>query len=289
MTAGRPVKARAILTAFSTASAPVLKKIAFLSAFSGATSQRRSARRRYDSYITTWKDVWVARSSWARTASMTWGWAWPTFITPMPPTKSTNRRPLTSQSSEPLACPATRGWAVLMPLGTYFARSSVSSASRDCFSTLTGPFKQIRSATVEAVDAAVERLWPRRRAAGTVLGGGITNHNFKVEVDVAAYVLRMGGAKTGLLGIDRAVEHAASLRAEEIGIGPPVADFVASEGWLVTRFIDGRPIAVEEMRSASTLPRIAEALRKLHSARAIPGRFDSFRVVDTYREEAEAN
>jgi thiamine kinase-like enzyme len=122
-----------------------------------------------------------------------------------------------------------------------------------------------------------------------VLGGGITNHNFKIEVDGAAYVLRMGGAKTGLLGIDRAVEHAASLRAEEIGIGPPVADFVASEGWLVTRFIDGRPIAVDEMRSASTLPRVAEALRRLHSARAIPGRFDSFAVVDTYRAEAEAN
>ena len=142
---------------------------------------------------------------------------------------------------------------------------------------------------MEGTAAAVERLWPGRLASVTVLGGGITNHNFKVEVDGNAYVLRMGGAKTGLLGIDRAVEHAASLRAEEIGIGPPVADFVASEGWLVTRFIDGRPIAVEEMRSASTLPRIAEALRKLHSARAIPGRFDSFRVVDTYREEAEAN
>ena len=123
----------------------------------------------------------------------------------------------------------------------------------------------------------------------TVLGGGITNHNFKVEVDGAAYVLRMGGAKTGLLGIDRAVEHAASLRAEEIGIGPPVADFVASEGWLVTRFIDGRPIAVEEMRSASTLPRVADALRRLHAARAIPGRFDSFAVVEAYRAEAEAN
>jgi len=142
---------------------------------------------------------------------------------------------------------------------------------------------------VEGVDAAVERLWPGRRASVTVLGGGITNHNFKVEVDGAAYVLRMGGAKTGLLGIDRAVEHAASLRAEEIGIGPPVADFVASEGWLVTRFIEGRPIVVDEMRSASTLPRVAEALRKLHLARAIPGRFDSFAVVDDYRAEAEAN
>ena len=142
---------------------------------------------------------------------------------------------------------------------------------------------------MEGVAGAVERLWPGRPAKVAVLGGGITNHNFKIEVDGAAYVLRMGGAKTGLLGIDRAVEHAASLRAEEIGIGPPVADFVASEGWLVTRFIDGRPIAVEEMRGASTLPRVAEALRKLHSARAIPGRFDSYAVVDSYRAEAEAN
>ena len=142
---------------------------------------------------------------------------------------------------------------------------------------------------MEVATAAVERLWPGRRANVTVLGGGITNHNFKIEVDGAAYVLRMGGAKTGLLGIDRAVEHAASLRAEEIGIGPPVADFIASEGWLVTRFIEGRPIAVEEMSSAATLPRVAEVLRRLHSARAIPGRFDSFEVVDSYLAEAEAN
>jgi thiamine kinase-like enzyme len=43
------------------------------------------------------------------------------------------------------------------------------------------------------------------------------------------------------------------------------------------------------MRSPATLPRVAEALRRLHSARAIPGRFDSFAVVDDYRAEAEAN
>ena len=142
---------------------------------------------------------------------------------------------------------------------------------------------------MEGVGAAVERLWPGRPATVTVLGGGITNHNFKIEVDGAAYVLRMGGAKTGLLGIDRAIEHAASLRAEEIGVGPPVADFVASEGWLVTRFIEGRPIPLEEMRSPSTLSRVAGALRTLHSARAIPGRFDAHAVVDVYRAEAESN
>ena len=121
-----------------------------------------------------------------------------------------------------------------------------------------------------------------------MLSGGITNLNYKVEVDGAAYVLRMGGAKTGLLGIDRAVEHAASLRAEEIGIGPAVVDFVPSEGWLVARFIDGRPIPPQDMRSPAMLSRVAAALRKLHSAAAIPGRFDAHGVVDEYRAEAES-
>jgi thiamine kinase-like enzyme len=121
-----------------------------------------------------------------------------------------------------------------------------------------------------------------------MLSGGITNLNFKVEVDGASYVLRMGGAKTGLLGIDRSVEHAASLRAEEIGVGPAVVDFVPSEGWLVARFIDGRAIPLKEMRSPEMMRRIVEALKKLHSAAAIPGRFDAHAVVDEYRAEAES-
>ena len=121
------------------------------------------------------------------------------------------------------------------------------------------------------------------------LGGGITNRNYKIEVDGAAYVLRMGGAQTGLLGIDRAVEHAASLRAEEIGVGPAVVAFVQSEGWLVTRFIAGQPLSPDEIRTPAVLRRVAGALRKIHDAAAIPGRFDAHAVVDLYRAEAEAH
>ncbi len=120
------------------------------------------------------------------------------------------------------------------------------------------------------------------------LDGGITNRNFKVIVDGSSYVLRMGGVRTELLGIDRAVEHAASLRAEEIGIGPAVVAFVQSEGWLVTRFIDGRRIPPVEMREPKELGRVAAALRKIHSAPAIPGRFDAHAVVDDYRAKAES-
>jgi thiamine kinase-like enzyme len=43
------------------------------------------------------------------------------------------------------------------------------------------------------------------------------------------------------------------------------------------------------MRTSTVLPRVAEALRKLHSAAAIPGRFDAHAVVQDYRAEAEAN
>ncbi len=143
---------------------------------------------------------------------------------------------------------------------------------------------------MEAVSAAVSRLWPGVGSATIQeLGGGITNRNFKVVVDGSAYVLRMGGAKTSLLGIDRSAEHAAGVRAFELGVGPEVVAFVPDEGWLVCRFIEGREISLAEMRRPSTLARVASALRTLHDSPPIPGRFDAWAVVDAYRATAEAH
>jgi thiamine kinase-like enzyme len=141
---------------------------------------------------------------------------------------------------------------------------------------------------VEAA-AAVQRLWPGRQARVADLSGGITNRNFKVDVDGASYVLRMGGQRTDLLGIDRVTEHAASVRAAEIGVGPQVFAFVESEGWLVTHFIAGRTPTPEEIRTPSGVARVAEVLRRIHGAAPIPGRFDAHLVVEEYRVEAEAH
>jgi len=142
---------------------------------------------------------------------------------------------------------------------------------------------------VDAASAAVERLWPGRGALIEELGGGITNRNYKVTVGDEVYVLRMGGAKTSLLGIDRGVEHAAAMRAFEVGIGPEVVAYVAAEGWLVARFIDGAPVPPESMRAEPALTRVAIALRSFHDADEIPGRFDAWGVVDAYRAMAEAH
>ena len=144
-----------------------------------------------------------------------------------------------------------------------------------------------RALTRGCAPAAVERLWPGRDAQIAALSGGITNRNYRVDVDGASFVLRVGGNDTDLLGIDRGVEHAASLRAAEVGVGPEVVAFVEPEGWLVTRFIDGRPMPPEEIRTPAGIRRVAAVLRKIHEAAAIPGRFDAHAVVDQYRDEAE--
>jgi thiamine kinase-like enzyme len=134
--------------------------------------------------------------------------------------------------------------------------------------------------------AQVERVWPGRGARFERLGGGITNHNLKIEIDGKAFVLRVVGKETNLLGIDRSVELAATEAAAALGIGPEVVEFVEPEGWLVTRFIEGDTPPVERMCEPEMLERVATALRAFHESPPIPGRFDSFRVVETYRETA---
>ena len=142
---------------------------------------------------------------------------------------------------------------------------------------------------MEGARAAVERLWPGRRATVEELGGGITNRNYKITVENEVFVLRMGGAKTELLGIDRAVEFAAGKRAFEVGVGPEVVHFEPAEGWLVSRFVAGRSISLDEMRSPSTLTRVAFAMRAFHDASPIPGGFNALATVDSYRATAEAH
>jgi thiamine kinase-like enzyme len=130
--------------------------------------------------------------------------------------------------------------------------------------------------------AAVERVWPGRGASFEVLGGGITNHNLKVVLDGEAYVLRITGRDTDLLGIDRRTEHEATRAAAVVGVGPEVVAFVEPEGWLVTRFIEGWIPAPEELRRPASLRRVGETLRLVHAGPSLPSRFDSFRVVEDY-------
>jgi len=135
------------------------------------------------------------------------------------------------------------------------------------------------------VGRLAERLWPGLAVRVETLGGGLTNHNFKVTAgDAEAYVLRVSGKDTDLLGIDRRHEHGAALVAARLGIGPEVVAFLEEEQCLVTRFVDGDPIAPEAVRLPDTIARVGRRLRILHDGPPVPGSFDAFRVVEAYRD-----
>jgi thiamine kinase-like enzyme len=131
------------------------------------------------------------------------------------------------------------------------------------------------------IETIVERVWPGGVESLEPLGGGITNHNFKVCAAGECFVLRVGGNDTRLLGIDRKVEYEASRAAWALGIAPEVVSYLEPEGYLVTRFAEGESGGV-------TVPEAAALLARLHAGPAIPGSFDPFRVVEAYAATARA-
>ncbi len=124
----------------------------------------------------------------------------------------------------------------------------------------------------------------------TALSGGITNRNFLVDAAGTSerWVIRLAGNDTYLLGISREVEHAATVAAAGVGVGPEVTAFIRPEGYLVTRFIVGLPVSDEAVRRPETLRRVADSLRRIHDGPAIPGLFIPLRIAEAYRGLAEA-
>ena len=116
----------------------------------------------------------------------------------------------------------------------------------------------------------------------TPLSGGITNRNYRINVGGEAFVLRIAGADTELLGINRAYEYEANLAAGRLGIAPQVYYFIQPEGYLVTRFIIGRPIPPDEICLPENIRRVAEAVRKIHCMPEIPGSFNAFNIIREY-------
>jgi thiamine kinase-like enzyme len=124
----------------------------------------------------------------------------------------------------------------------------------------------------------------------TALSGGITNRNYLISAPGLPdrYVLRLAGNDTHLLGISREVEHAATVAAAGVGVGPEVAGFIRPEGYLVTKFIVGVPVDDAAVHRPETLRRVADSVRRVHDGPAIPGLFIPYRIVEAYRALALA-
>jgi thiamine kinase-like enzyme len=122
------------------------------------------------------------------------------------------------------------------------------------------------------------------------LTGGITNRNYRVDVNSESFVLRMSGKNTDLLGIHRPTEREANIFAAALGIAAEVVYFIEPEGYLVTRFVDGVPIPVETMGEENWLAQVARSLHRFHTqAPALENTFDIFQVIASLTRVAREN
>jgi len=139
------------------------------------------------------------------------------------------------------------------------------------------------------VQALIARV-PQWRGSDVVvrpLPGGITNQNFVATVDEREYVVRVPGHRTELLGIDRANEVEAAVRAAELGIAPPVLGELPGVGTLITELMPGHHIDAHHL--ADRLDVIVPMLRRFHESGPLRGTFPVHRVVEWHARDAGAH
>ena len=144
-----------------------------------------------------------------------------------------------------------------------------------------------------AIDRAIEKvpfLAESKNLKKTPLSGGITNLNFRIDADGKSYVIRLAGAGTENLGIKRDVEYAANKAAGQLGIAPEVVYFIEPEGYIVTRFINGKRVMPEEIVKPHNLARVASKIRLFHErAPKLKGDFNVFRRVENLTKVSKSN
>jgi thiamine kinase-like enzyme len=116
------------------------------------------------------------------------------------------------------------------------------------------------------------------------LGGALTNVSYKVTIGSSAYVLRLAGEGTSEY-IDRIAEEYNARVAAEAGINAEVIFFDATDGTMVTRFVDGISMNAGDGfgRDPEAPVRAARALRRVHRlGRGFRSRFDVFAAIDGY-------
>lgn len=141
----------------------------------------------------------------------------------------------------------------------------------------------------DAVQKLVELVpsWGGREVTVSPLAGGLTNRNYRIDVGGESFVLRVGGANSALLGIDRAVEHACSVAADALGIGAEVEAYFPEHNVLITRFISDRLLSTEDMRKPDVLNRVVASLQRYHEGSATVGQFSPFDTVRSYFAQAQ--
>ncbi|HXI79822.1 MAG TPA: choline kinase family protein [Verrucomicrobiae bacterium] len=135
--------------------------------------------------------------------------------------------------------------------------------------------------TIEQVIAAIP-AWAGREVVAEAIPAGLTNRNYRVTVDGTPTFVRIPGADTGLLAVDRGNEIHNTRAAAAAGAGPAVLHHLPQWDAFVLEWIDGRTMSNATFARAGEPERVAAAARRLHAGPRFRDDFDMFRLAERY-------
>ena len=135
--------------------------------------------------------------------------------------------------------------------------------------------------TIEQVIAAIP-AWSGRDVDAEPIAAGLTNANWKVTVDGTAHFVRIPGAATDLLAVDRVNERYNTRAAAAAGVGPPVLHELPEWDVFVLAWVEARTMSIEALGAPGIPTRVAAALRQLHAGPRFRDDFDMFRTTERY-------
>ncbi|CAB1064032.1 hypothetical protein D1BOALGB6SA_8823 [Olavius sp. associated proteobacterium Delta 1] len=140
--------------------------------------------------------------------------------------------------------------------------------------------------TIEEVIQKID-AWRGKPLDIQEMTGGITNENFRVNVDGQSYFVSIPGASTELLAVDRDNKYFNTMAAAAVGVGPKIVHHLPDLHVMVLEFIQGDTMTPETMAAPGMPGRLAQVLRVLHAGSRFLHDFNVFRLVEFYLHIAD--
>ncbi len=134
---------------------------------------------------------------------------------------------------------------------------------------------------IEEVVAKIED-WKEKNIFIQPLTGGLTNTNFKVEVDGVPHFVRVPGESTELLAIDRANEYHNTRAASQAGVAPRILHHLPEYSVMVIEFLKGKTMSKDSLNEKGMPTRMAQAIKKLNEGPRFLSDFNMFRLTEYY-------
>jgi len=134
------------------------------------------------------------------------------------------------------------------------------------------------------IDEVVKKIddWKGRAVSIHALSGGLTNSNFKVEVEGVPYFVRVPGENTELLAIDRNNEYHNTKAASQAGVAPKVLYHLPEYSVMVIEFLNGRTMSKDLLNETGMPTRMAQSVKKLNEGPRFLTDFNMFRLTEYY-------